>query len=54
MCAPITIDDVDQLPPHIQDEVRGMLVFTFRLQAALYTTILFMFVILMVYSWLTQ
>ena len=54
MCAPITLDDVDQFPPRIQDEVRAMLVFALRLQTILYTTLLVMFALLMVHSWLTQ
>ena len=53
MCAPITFDDISSLPPRIQDEVRGMLIFTFRMQMVLYATFIFMFLLMLFYTWLT-
>ena len=54
MCAPITLDDVDQFPPRIQDEVRAMLVFTLRLQTAFYSIVLLIFCLMLLQTWLTQ
>ena len=54
MCAPITLDDIDQFPPRIQDEVRAMLVFTLRLQTAVYSLMLLVFWMMLLHTWFIQ